>query len=150
MVDTLFTHEKRAEFLETLRTTGNVSRSARVVGISRQRVYELKRADAGFAAEWDDALEEGVDNLEEEARRRAYEGTLKPVFYQGAECGQIREYSDTLMIVLLKAHRPDKYRDRSDTTVTHQGGVRVMQSPGIADPAEWDEAAEGHDRTDNP
>ena len=58
--------------------------------------------------------------MEAEARRRGVEGTLKPVFYKGEECGQVREYSDTLLIFLLKAHDP-KYRDRQQ--VEHSGSV---------------------------
>jgi len=32
----------------------------------------------------------------------------------------VKEYSDPLAIFLLKAHRPDKYRERSDVNVTGQ------------------------------
>ena len=46
--------------------------------------------------------------LELEARRRAYEGVEKPVFHAGEECDFIRQYSDVLMMFLLKAHRPDR------------------------------------------
>ena len=53
-----------------------------------------------------------MDDLELEARRRAVEGTERPVFYQGGEVGYVREYSDTLLIFLLKAHRPNKFRER--------------------------------------
>ena len=42
------------------------------------------------------------DALEAEARRRAVEGVRKPVFYQGVICGWVGEYSDTLLIFLLK------------------------------------------------
>ena len=31
-----------------------------------------------------------VERLEAEADRRAVEGVLEPVFYQGEECGQVR------------------------------------------------------------
>ena len=68
--------------------------------------------NADFAKLWDDALEVACDAMEEEARRRAMEGTKKPVFYLGKVCGHIKEYSDTLLIFQLKAHRPEKYRER--------------------------------------
>jgi hypothetical protein len=48
--------------------------------------------------------------LEDEAVRRAYEGVERPVFQGGKQVGVVREYSDTLLIFLLKALRPEKYR----------------------------------------
>jgi hypothetical protein len=35
------------------------------------------------------------------------------VYYQGAQCGTIREYSDTLLIFLLKAKRPEEFREET-------------------------------------
>jgi len=107
------TLKKRGEFLETLRATGgNVSKACAVLGLARQRVYEWREADKDFAVAWDEAVEFGTDELEEEARRRAFAGVDEPVFYQGEECGAVRKYSDTLLIFLLKGRKPDKYRER--------------------------------------
>lgn len=61
-----------------------------------------------------------VERMENEARRRAVEGTLRPVFHGGAQVGEVREYSDTLLIFLLKAHDP-KYRDKQQ--IEYSGGV---------------------------
>ena len=36
---------------------------------------------------------------------------MRPVFHQGKEIGSIREYSDTLLIFMLKARRPATFRD---------------------------------------
>lgn len=110
------TERKRRTFLECLETTGNVSRAAEAAALPRQSFYKRRRSDPQFAAQWDEAVEIGVASLEDEARRRAQEGVLKPVFYQGAECGAVREFSDTLLIFLLKAHRPEKYRERREIT----------------------------------
>ena len=97
-------------FLAAFRRTGNVSHAARLARVDRTAVYARRRADADFAALLADAREEGTDALEAEARRRAVTGTPRPVFYKGEEVGQVREYSDTLLIVLLKAEPPKKYR----------------------------------------
>jgi hypothetical protein len=105
--------KKEAEFLAVLRETGgNVSRACAAISLSRSRVYEWREADPSFAQSWDEAVETGTDELEEEARRRAFSGVDEPVFYQGEECGVIRKYSDTLLIFLLKGRRPDRYRER--------------------------------------
>lgn len=63
-----------------------------------------------------------TDLLEREAFRRAYEGTDEPVFHEGVVCGYKRRYSDTLLIFLLKARRPEMYRERLD--VTHDDAAR--------------------------
>lgn len=89
-----------------------MSRSCEQARLSRVAVYDWRAADPQFASEWDEAVEFGTEELEEEARRRAYEGVDEPVFYQGTECGTVRKYSDTLLIFLLKGRRPDKYRER--------------------------------------
>jgi hypothetical protein len=51
--------------------------------------------------------------MEEEARRRAVEGTKKPIFYRGQVVGHIRDYSDVLLMFLLTAHRPERYRENT-------------------------------------
>lgn len=99
------------QFLAELRLTANVSRSASVIGINRRTAYDWRRQHPGFAVAWDEAIEHAVDELETEARRRAFTGVDEPVFYKGEECGVIRKYSDKLLELLLKAHRPDKYRE---------------------------------------
>jgi hypothetical protein len=110
-------------FLDALASSPNVSAAARLAGIDRKTAYNWREQSSEFAEAWDDAIETSTDYLEAEARRRAFEGCDEPVFYQGEECGAIRKYSDTLMIVLLKAHRPEKYRERSQ--VEHVGSVPV-------------------------
>lgn len=77
--------------------------------------YRWRESDPDFAAAWDKAKAAGIEALEDEALRRAFEGTDKPVFYLGAEVGTIREYSDTLAIFLLKGAKPEKYRERTET-----------------------------------
>lgn len=116
------TGKKEAEFLKELAKIGIVGTAAAACNLGRATVYEWREADAEFAEKWDHAIELATDQLEAEARRRAYEGTLKPVFYQGSECGHIREYSDTLLIVLLKANRPEKFSERSKLELTGKDG----------------------------
>jgi hypothetical protein len=75
-----------------------------------------------------DAKAESGDILETEARRRAVEGVTKPVFGslgQGmgsGEIGRVQEYSDTLLIFLMKGAMPEKYRERSSTEISGPGG----------------------------
>ena len=70
-------------FLDELTASGNVSASARAVGVSSTAVYALKAKDADFAAAWEQANEDATDILEAEARRRAVRGVQEPIVYQG-------------------------------------------------------------------
>jgi hypothetical protein len=68
------------------------------------------------------AVERGTDLIEDEARRRAVEGTDKPVFQQGECVGFIREYSDTLMQMVLGGRR-SAYRKTSVEMSGPNGGA---------------------------
>ena len=102
---------KKTAFLAALTETVNVTLACRSAGIPRRTAYDWRENDADFARRWDEALDEGIDLLEAELQRRAFEGTERPVFYKGQQCGTWRYYSDALAMFLLKAHRPKKYRD---------------------------------------
>ena len=103
-------HKKRT-FLAAFAETGNISAASRLTGISRQAHYEWMESDPDYPAMFKSADQQAAEALESEARRRAVQGTLRPVFYQGNECGVVREYSDTLLIFLLKGAMPGKYKD---------------------------------------
>lgn len=104
-------------FLRKLSVTSNISAACKAAGIGRTAFYERRDSDPVFAAAAAEALETATDALELEARRRALEGVTKPIFGSGGkgvgsvQVGEVQEYSDTLMIFLLKAHRPEKFRE---------------------------------------
>lgn len=133
-------------FIDALRETGNVTAAARAAGIDRSTAYRYRNKDTApareFAAAWDDALEEAIDSLEAEAWRRARDGVDHPVIYEGEITDTYKKYSDTLLIFLLKANRPQKYRDNIDITsggqavrflVTYDDDVRPLDGDGDAD-----------------
>ncbi len=122
-----FTAEKRAKFLAALAKFGFVAKAARFAGVTREAVRLTRKKDESFAAAWDAALADYTEDLEAEADRRAYKGTLRPVFYKGEKCGVIREYSDTLLIFRLKALRPEVYKDRSESTVNGNVTVEIVR-----------------------
>jgi hypothetical protein len=108
---TKFTQEKKEQLCKAIRDTGNISKACDICCVSRRGAYDAKEADTEFSKEWEEAVEESIELMEAEARRRAFEGVLEPVFYQGEECGTIRKYSDTLLMFILKAKKPKEYRD---------------------------------------
>lgn len=133
-------------FLTSLAQGGNVRYACEHAEVARSLAYELRDEDPTFAADWLTALDESADLLEQEARRRAEQGLRRLKFHNGATImvqaqgpgGELlvnvdgqpimvpyveHEYSDTLMIFLLKGIRPEKYRERTD--VRHSGKVDI-------------------------
>ena len=102
-----------------LEETANTTRTCKLLGISRQTAYNARKNDPEFANDWAESIDIGYDTLEAEAVRRAFQGVEKPVYYQGKQCGFVTEYSDTLLIFLLKGGRPEKYagRHRFETAI---------------------------------
>ena len=113
-------------FLALLAQTGNVTASADGVGKSRDAAYKARRANPDFAEAWEDAKEEALDAMEAEAWRRGMQGVDEPVFYQGEVRGHITKYSDTLLIFMLKAGRPHKFRERHQVDVSGRLDVGVV------------------------
>ena len=87
-------------FLELLSETGNIALSAKGSGISRSRVYQLMELDEAFKLQVEQAQEESVERLEAIARARAEAG------------------SDLLLMFLLKALKPEKYREQYKATIS--------------------------------
>jgi hypothetical protein len=78
-------------FLDALAHCGQVTQAARAVGISPKTAYRWRQAYPALAPRWAAALEMGLDALEDEAIRRAFEG------------------SDRLLMYVLNRRRPEVY-----------------------------------------
>ena len=125
-------HEiKRDIFITELAKDGYVTRAAAVAGLDRSGAYKLYKADPEFAERWDAAMEEYHDKLEQEARRRAVDGWDKGVWHQGVQVGAEKQYSDSLLALMLKAKRRKEYGDASRMELANAPGesFRVEESP---------------------
>lgn len=115
MAGTRGTPEKRAReaFLRALDETGMVTAACDATGIPRRTAYNWRDSDEAFRERWTDIVERTTEQMEREAQRRAVEGwTEREIFDEdGNTIGEVRKYSDTLLIFLLKGRRPDVYRD---------------------------------------
>ena len=128
-------HPKKRAFLAAMGNTASVLRAADIAGIDRSSHYIWLKKNPDYAAAFEIAKMRGVDVLEAEAVRRAHEGVTKPIFHGGKRAidvvqnpdGSIkpeetgkpigipaaeREYSDTLLIFLLKGRNPAVFGDR--------------------------------------
>lgn len=135
---TPLTLQQKERFLELLRATGNVARSAEACGHDRGNFYELRKPasncfDPEFTRRWEDAMESYYDDLEEEGFRRAF-GEQVPVRNRTTgrqlmvkdENGNLvpltkKVASDLLLIFMLKGNRK-KYVDRTAI----EGGATPM------------------------
>lgn len=97
--------EWKPRFLEALRGKGTegeegyvapatITEACRHADVNRSTAYRARKNDPDFAAAWDELEEAMIEELESEAHRRAITG------------------SDRLLEFLLKAKRPDVYRER--------------------------------------
>ncbi len=107
---------RKKRLLQALAAGLSVKAACEVAGIGRRTAYDWRNEDQEFASAWDEAIETGTDALEDEALSRAMNG------------------SDTMLIFLLKARRPEKYRDTH--RVQHDGGLRVEVVTCLPEPDE--------------
>lgn len=105
------TSKRDAAFFAALAQGAPVTQALATCGYTRSSAYRWKDEDPAFAQQWEQAVDTAVELMEREADRRAIEGVLEPVYWRGQKIGEVRKYSDVLLIFRLKALRPDKYRD---------------------------------------
>lgn len=140
-----FNDLRKRKFLAALRLTGILGIAAGTVGVTRETVRTHRKDDKDFDQAVLDALEDYADSVEKELQRRAVEGVEKPVFYQGVRCdnGQVREYSDPLLLAAIKRRRPE-YREHSAVDLNVSGGVLIIGQEKT--PEEWANGDSGDER----
>lgn len=89
-----------ARFLEIFGMTLNVALAAHGAGVNRTQVYRERDRNPQFAEQLREAKAAAIERLEAAAYERA------------------KNVSDTLLIFLLKSHKPELYRERYETTTT--------------------------------
>ncbi len=114
-------HKKR--FLEHYVDLCVIGKAAEAAGVSRRTVEKWRETDKQFLADFNSAKQSIIEKLEQEAIRRAYTGIDKAVWHKGKAVGVEREYSDVLLIFLLKGALPEKYRERHE--LTGEGGKPI-------------------------
>lgn len=102
------THKARKIFLDQLEVGNSLSFAAHAAGGTTRNFKRWREEDENFAKDWDEAIENGTDFIEDVALDRA----LKK--------------SDPLMQMILKARRPEKYDRGSKLELS--GGIDVTGS----------------------
>jgi hypothetical protein len=110
-------------FLAAFGGSGSVVKAARAAHIPRSKHYGWLDNDPNYRPRWKAAVRAAIRTLEDEAVRRANEGVSRPVTYKGKQVyigGQPvyeTDYSDQLLMFLLKAYDPERFKDRSEQTI---------------------------------
>ncbi len=130
--------KKKRAFLAALAATGGrVGEAAKAVGFTdTSYLRKCRREDEDFAEAWDHAMEAGTDKLVDEAVRRAVDGTHDPIYYKGEVCGYKLNYSDTMLMFLIRGQRPDTYRENArggEINMNFGIAVMPMTAPNEAD-----------------
>lgn len=130
---TTLTNGKKAQpeavklaFLELFPEVGSVKDTCDKLGLNRRTLHHWRTNDLEFEKEYQIAAKQTLTLLEDEAYRRAVTGIQKPIFQGGHKVGFVTEYSDTLLLALLKARDPQKYRERFTGEITGPDGKPLL------------------------
>ena len=117
-------------FLQELERLPNVTLAARKARIDRITAYSARKTDPEFALAWDAALDASIQMAEGEVYRRAVHGVLEPVYQGGKKTGSVRRFSDSLLMFMLRAHKPSMYREttRSEISGPDNTPIKVTQT----------------------
>ena len=113
--------EARQRFLDLYAERGTFVECCRIAGLSYNSVQHAIERDPDFAERFKEAEQRVLEKLEQEAMRRAVEGTVvrSRKFWHGELVGEDikTEYSDNLLMMLLRARAPERYRENSLITI---------------------------------
>ena len=99
--------EQKVTFVELFRQNGNVSQTCREIGIQPSRFRYWLSSDESFREFFEEARDQFSDELEGVATVRALAG------------------SDKMLEILLKANRPNKYRESVKVQVDQRATLRL-------------------------
>ncbi len=134
--------KKKQVFLTHLAETGRVLASAQRAGYADTSFLNRQRRDnEEFDKAWTAAEDAGSEALLAEATRRAVDGVQEDVYYKGEVVGQKTNYSDSMLMFLIKGKRPE-FRDRAqaDVKIDANLGIAFLPTP-TRSADEWEQQA---------
>lgn len=107
------------EFLKVLRETRcSVRRAAKVSGLNRMLADAMRHRVPTFNQLWQEVYMDATDELEDAAFARAVDGVTKGVYWQGDLVAEERQYSDTLLSMMLQGRKSEIYKNRTATELS--------------------------------
>ena len=122
-----YSSRQKMRFLAEFSRTGNVSWASELAGCSSRSIYNWLKADEAFAAAFREAEKAAVDVLEKAAWGRAVHGVPNRFGEQ--------QFSDVLLMFLLKSRDPKKYAQRTDLVLQNgeDGPFQIVVSAAVKD-----------------
>ena len=131
-----FTSDRKQQFLDLFRShpelKGCRALCAEAVGVSITTLYDHLKRDPEFAEAFEDALQAFIDeNMFAPALKRARDGVERPIVggkFKDEIITYERVYSDSLMAMMLRAHRAEfkDGKDAASMTASGTGGVLIV------------------------
>ena len=113
----------RGAFIERLRATGNVTLAAAGAGVSRQHVLQGTQPEQGVPARMGRGASSRPWIYSKARPVGAPRASRKMSTTPAGSSGPVTSTDSALLMFLLKAHRPHKFRD--NVKVEHAGGMEV-------------------------
>lgn len=120
-----FTPLAVSKILNNMANCGVMYQAVMAAGLSYSQFMKLRKDFPALNTLVEDAMDLYREKVAHAVHCRAISGTEKPVYYQGAVVGYVREYSDRLLELHAKRHCPE-YRDKGQLDVNVAGGVLVV------------------------
>lgn len=132
------TELKKVAFLAAFARCGRITKASETVGINPDTHYEWRKTDPEYDKAFAAMRERVADLLEDEAIRRAVEGIDKPLIGRidkdlDGVVVTVKEYSDSLMAILLKGNRPERYREGREITGKDGGPINFRDVSELTD-----------------
>jgi len=139
--DTKFSDEAKEDFLQLIASGYTKTGACLVLKMSVAMIDIARDLDEDFEQAWILAQEEQADLIEQTALERALQGVDKPVWFQGEQVGTDKQYDNNLLITMLKAAKPEKYKDRKEVTGKGGGAIELTM-------VDYTGGTNGHVKTD--
>ena len=117
----------REKVIKEFRKVGRVDLACAAAGVDRTTHYWWMKNDPEYRKSFEEAREEACGLLEDEAVRRAYKGTSRPQAIGGGKVIMVTEFSDQLLMFLLKCRNPKVFGDKQEDTVHIDGQLSVAE-----------------------
>ncbi len=126
---------QKAQFIENLHKCGVVRQAAAAAGIGQRTAYDLRKEDAEFSEQWDNALGAAIGEVEASLREMCV-GYVEREFYDDKGCLKQRVFKrDVKAIQLFLAARVPEYRAAHkievDATIKNVTRTRVSSRRDI-------------------
>lgn len=126
-------------FLKTFACIGRIGEASKIIGISSSCHSRWMKTSAKYREAFGRAKMKYVECLEKAAHHRAVHGVRRLKFFKDEPIidpitgnpYEEREYSDRLLIKLLEANDPEKYRPRSENSRPADPSVSVNVGVGV-------------------